>query len=102
FVTVGLRHGQFTLEGSAFRGREPDEHRYNIETGALDSRAARLTWRPGGGFEFLDLTRLPAPAGIARGGESQTLERIDVVDADARESCVHRRDADGRPRVAHL
>ena len=51
-VTVGVTRGPFTLEGSAFRGREPDEHRYNIETGALDSRAARLTWRPGGGFEF--------------------------------------------------
>jgi len=51
-VTAGLRRGAFTLEGSAFRGREPDEHRYDLETGALDSRSARVTWRPGGGLEF--------------------------------------------------
>ena len=51
-VTAGLRRGAFTIEASAFRGREPDEHRYNLESGALDSRAARVTWRPGGGLEF--------------------------------------------------
>jgi len=51
-VTAGLQRGAFTIEASAFRGREPDEHRYDLETGALNSRAARLTWRPGGGLEF--------------------------------------------------
>ena len=51
-VTAGLRRGAFTVEASAFRGREPDEHRYNLDTGALDSRAGRVTWRPGGGLEF--------------------------------------------------
>jgi hypothetical protein len=51
-VTAGIRRGAFTIEASAFRGREPDEHRYGLETGELDSRAARLSWRPGGGLEF--------------------------------------------------
>ena len=31
---------------SGFHGREPDEHRYDIETGALDSTAVRLAWNP--------------------------------------------------------
>src|SRR5947208_8609475 len=31
----------FTLEASAFHGREPDEHRYGVTPGALDSYATR-------------------------------------------------------------
>ena len=51
-VTAGIQRGAFTLEASAFHGREPDEHRYDLDTGALDSRSGRLTWRPGLGLEF--------------------------------------------------
>lgn len=45
-ITAGITHGDWKLEGSRFRGREPDEHRYDIETGALDSTALRLSWNP--------------------------------------------------------
>ena len=34
------------LEASRFHGREPDQNRYDIETGALDSTAARVSWNP--------------------------------------------------------
>jgi hypothetical protein len=45
-VTAGLVHADWKLELSRFRGREPDQFRYNIETGPLDSTAARLSWNP--------------------------------------------------------
>jgi hypothetical protein len=45
-VTVGVVMGDWKLEASQFRGREPDEDRYDIETGDLDSTAARLSWNP--------------------------------------------------------
>src|SRR5207302_8507819 len=45
-VTAGFIHDRFKIEASRFRGREPDQHRYNIETGALDSTAVRLSWNP--------------------------------------------------------
>jgi hypothetical protein len=45
-VTLGYIAGGFKLEGSAFRGREPDQDRYNIETGALDSASVRLSYNP--------------------------------------------------------
>lgn len=45
-VTAGLVVGNFKLEGSRFNGREPDEKRYDIETGPLDSTALRLSWNP--------------------------------------------------------
>jgi hypothetical protein len=45
-VTVGWVHADWKLEASRFRGREPDQFRYNIETGRLDSSALRLSWNP--------------------------------------------------------
>jgi len=51
-VTAGVTHGAWKLEASQFRGREPDEHRYDIETGALDSTALRLSWTPTPNWSF--------------------------------------------------
>jgi hypothetical protein len=45
-VTAGFVHDNWKLEGSAFKGREPDEDRYDIEHPKLDSFAARLSWNP--------------------------------------------------------
>jgi hypothetical protein len=46
-VTVGLTHGIVRLEASGFHGREPNEHRWQIQQGALDSWSTRLTIQPG-------------------------------------------------------
>ncbi len=50
-VTVGISlagdRRLLRLEGSGFHGREPDENRWHIEVGAVDSWAARLTAAPG-------------------------------------------------------
>jgi hypothetical protein len=45
-VTAGLSLRGLQLEGSAFRGAEPDEHRWDIETPKLDSWSIRGSWRP--------------------------------------------------------
>ena len=45
-VTAGFIHGNWKIEASRFHGREPDQHRWNIETGALDSTSVRLSWNP--------------------------------------------------------
>lgn len=45
-VTAGFASGPFQIEASAFRGREPDEKRWNIETPALDSWSVRATFNP--------------------------------------------------------
>ncbi|HEX6927940.1 MAG TPA: hypothetical protein VF267_01725 [Gammaproteobacteria bacterium] len=44
--TAGYVLNDFKLEASAFRGREPDQHRWNIETGTPDSWATRVSWNP--------------------------------------------------------
>lgn len=45
-VTAGFVHDGFKIEASRSRGREPDQRRYDIETGALDSTTVRLAWNP--------------------------------------------------------
>jgi hypothetical protein len=45
-VTAGAIVGSWKLEGSAFRGREPDHERWNLEEPKLDSYSARLSWNP--------------------------------------------------------
>ena len=45
-VTLGYVLDRFKLEASAFRGREPDEKRHDIETGKLDSASVRLSYNP--------------------------------------------------------
>jgi len=45
-ITAGLIVGGVKVEASRFNGREPDQRRYNIETGPLDSTALRLSWNP--------------------------------------------------------
>ena len=45
-VTAGIVLDRVKLEVSRFNAREPDQHRWDIETGPLDSTAVRLSWNP--------------------------------------------------------
>jgi hypothetical protein len=45
-VTLGYVVDRFKIEGSVFHGREPDQYRYRIEPGALDSQSVRLSYNP--------------------------------------------------------
>ena len=46
-VRGGIGAGDWRAEASWFRGREPDENRFDIDLGALDSTAAQLSWTHG-------------------------------------------------------
>jgi hypothetical protein len=45
-VTAGVVLDTWKLEASAFRGREPDQYRYDIEAPKLDSFSGRVSWNP--------------------------------------------------------
>jgi hypothetical protein len=45
-LTLGMFSRTWKLEGSIFNGREPDEHRTDIEVRKLDSYAARIFYNP--------------------------------------------------------
>jgi hypothetical protein len=63
-VTVGLTHRVVRLEASGFHGREPDESRWTIGAGPIDSWSSRLTVQPGqnwsGQYSWAHLTSLEA------------------------------------------
>jgi hypothetical protein len=45
-ITAGYVYDRWKLEASVFRGREPDQHRYDIEGPRLDSVSTRLSYNP--------------------------------------------------------
>lgn len=46
-VTAGLTYGIARIEASGFHGQEPDEFRWDLDQGKIDSWSARLTIQPG-------------------------------------------------------
>jgi hypothetical protein len=46
-LTAAVVRRHFRVEASGFHGAEPNENRWNIDYGAIDSWAARLSWTPG-------------------------------------------------------
>jgi hypothetical protein len=46
-VTAGLTYKWLRIEASGFHGREPDEFRWDIDSGKIDSWSTRLTVQPG-------------------------------------------------------
>jgi hypothetical protein len=45
-VTAGVFGRRWKVEGSVFNGREPDERRYDLDLGALDSYSGRVWFLP--------------------------------------------------------
>jgi hypothetical protein len=67
-VTAAVDHGPWTIEASAFNGREPDEDRWDFDFGALDSYSARLWFRPRAEWEFqFSSGRLKDPEELGHG-----------------------------------
>jgi hypothetical protein len=61
-VTVGLTYKIARIEASAFHGREPDEDRWDIDAGAINSWSARLTINPTANWSGqYSITRLKSP-----------------------------------------
>lgn len=46
-LTAGYVRDRWKFEVSAFRGREPNQNRFDVEAPALDSASARLSFNPG-------------------------------------------------------
>lgn len=85
-VTAAIDRGPLAIEGSVFNGREPDDHRWDIDFGALDSVSARAWYRPTSEWE------LQASAG--RLVDPEELEPGIVRRATASASWLRRMDAD--------
>ena len=72
-ATASLGLGKWTAEGSVFNGREPDERRWNIDVGRMDSFAGRVWFRPTSTIELQASTgRLRDPEMLAPGDVHRT------------------------------
>jgi hypothetical protein len=86
-VALAVSHEGFMVEAGAFHGQEPDEDRLDLDTAALDSYSARLSWADGpwhfqvsgGHFKTperkspYDANRITASATFFRGSEQRSL-----------------------------
>jgi hypothetical protein len=65
-ITLGITHRNLRLEASGFHGREPDEDRWDIDSGNIDSWAARFTANPGQNWSFQDsIGQIHCPEALA-------------------------------------
>jgi hypothetical protein len=46
-ITAGIAYKNIRLEASGFHGQEPDEDRWDIDAGRIDSWSTRVTFNPG-------------------------------------------------------
>jgi hypothetical protein len=74
-VTAGLTHAGFRIEASAFHGSEPDENRWNIDSGAMNSWSARAVLSPGPNWS--------GQASIGRLKRPEAFESGDIVRSTA-------------------
>ncbi len=89
-LTAGVYGRRWKAEGSVFNGREPDEHRYDLDLAPLDSFAGRIWFLPDPHWS------LQASAGFLREAESGVggSPRTDVTRTTA--SATHHRAIDDR------
>ena len=73
-ATLGVAYGIARVEASGFHGREPDEHRWNIDQGKMDSWSTRLTVQPGqdwsGQFSY---ARIASPEALFPGEDQERM-----------------------------
>jgi hypothetical protein len=51
-VTAAIDRGPWTLEGSVFNGREPDQDRWDFDFGRMDSVSGRLWFEPNAAWDL--------------------------------------------------
>jgi len=65
-ITLGITHRNFRLEASGFHGREPDEDRWDIDSGKIDSWSARFTANPGQNWNLqYSIAQLHSPEALS-------------------------------------
>src|ERR1700687_5911509 len=73
-VTVGWTYGLARMEASGFHGREPEEFRWDIDQGKIDSWSTRLTIQPGknwgGQFSY---ARIRSPEALFPGEDQERM-----------------------------
>jgi hypothetical protein len=104
-VTAGVATNMLQLEGSAFKGREPNEERWDIDTLKLDSWSIRATWTPSPNWALSLSHGFLKNAEATHPGENQRRTIAAVSYADTRLSATAAysiKSHDGDPHNAFL
>ncbi|HEV7218295.1 MAG TPA: hypothetical protein VGN39_05425 [Terriglobales bacterium] len=65
-VTAGIAYRNARLEASGFHGREPDEHRWDLDSGKIDSWSTRVTVNPGQNWSVqYSIAQMHSPEALA-------------------------------------
>lgn len=76
-VTAGITHGILRVEASGFHGGEPNENRWTIEQGGMDSYSARITVSPNADWTGqISAGRLTKPEALEPGDQVRTTASI--------------------------
>jgi hypothetical protein len=71
-VTALWGNSVVSVEGSLFHGEEPDENRWDLDQGSLDSYAGRITLSPGRGLSFqVSGCRREKPEALEEGNQTR-------------------------------
>ena len=71
-LTAGYSQGPWKIEASAFKGREPDQHRWDLESPKLDSWSVRGFWNPNPNLSFqLSTGHIHSPEQLDPGKDEQ-------------------------------
>ncbi|HZE89583.1 MAG TPA: hypothetical protein VE404_08550, partial [Verrucomicrobiae bacterium] len=72
-VTAGFDLSRFTIEASGFHGREPDQNRWDLEQGRIDSYSGRVTYRATPSLSFqVSSARREHPEDLEPGSQTRT------------------------------
>lgn len=72
-ITAGITHGIVRLEASGFHGQEPDENRWYIGSGGIDSYSGRITVSPDANWSGqVSAGRLTKPEALEPGDQTRT------------------------------
>ncbi len=72
-ITAAIDRGPWVVEASAFNGREPDQNRWDLDVGPLDSVSGRLWYKPADRWEFqISTGHLTHPEALEAGNIQRT------------------------------
>jgi hypothetical protein len=76
-LSAGWSAPYVTVEGSLFHGKEPDEERWDLDQGALDSYAGRITVRPIEGLAIqVSACRRTEPEALEEGNQTRVTASV--------------------------
>ena len=85
-LTVGIERTGFKLEAGAFHGREPDEDRLDLDTAALDSFGARVSWADGAWYMQISGADIKTPETNSPYDEVRYTASVSYFKGDANQS----------------